>query len=458
MVTYSEDMTPEVRKHREQLKSIASKANEGDYVVKMAGNKIHIDGVVYGYEDLDILPLELRSALPQQKNVKKGIAFRGKDSFLSNFFQCDIRVDGELYTSVEQFYQAQKCYTCEDHDRAQKIMSSDDPQYIKRLGDDCQENYEWLEMKVYIMFKGLFYKFSQNESLTLKLLATEKQGLFEATTDHFYGAGVSWHSKKWGLYSWEGKNIMGTLLTKVRGILGRKMEEGYDLGRLVFNYSLPSLKHDKTSKHRELFLSQVDVGPPIVEDGSSTDMQVDDKHTEEGPKTNVKAVMDKEIGELSRLVDELEARHSNNKGSDSSSLLSMCWAAKRKSHSVQRPSGGIKERRNHVRQPCSLTARERAYIYHHEEDRAEDTVIQGRGFDRSYGISHADKPPKTSTPMYKTPVKGHIKDAQKNLLDYMTQEDMSPAVREELGKKTRRPDTPIPGHIAETQPVDLATA
>lgn len=81
-ITYSEDMTPEMRKHREQLKSVAPKANEGDYVVKMAGNKIHIDGVIYGYEDLDILPVELRNALPQQKFVKEGVAFRGKDSFL----------------------------------------------------------------------------------------------------------------------------------------------------------------------------------------------------------------------------------------------------------------------------------------------------------------------------------------------------------------------------------------
>lgn len=445
-ITYSEDMTSDVRKHREQLKSIASKANEGDFVVKMAGNKIHIDGIAYGYEDMDIIPMELRCALPQQRNVKKGIAFRGKDSFLSNFFSCNIRIDDELYTSVEQYYQSQKCITCEDHDRAQKIMSTDDPQYIKRVGDDCIENYEWLECKVYIMFKGLFYKFSQNESLALKLLATEKQGLFEATTDHFYGAGVGWHSKKWGLYSWEGKNIMGILLTKVRRILGRKMEEGYDLARLVFNYSLPSLKHDWSSKHRELFLGQTDVGAPIVEDEEGqADMQVDDQ----AASMNMpRAVMDQEIGELSKLVDELEARHSNNKGSDSSSLLSMCWAAKRKSHSIRRPSTGIKDRNNTLRQQGSLTAKERAYIFHHEEDNTENTMTQSRGFDRSYGISHSEKPQKTSTPMNRTPRDVHIEQAHRNLLDYL-QEEKSPAPRDELNTKTRRPDTPIPGHVPE---------
>lgn len=329
-------------------------------------------------------------------------------------------------------------------------MSTDDPHYIKRLGDDCPENYEWLESKVYIMFKGLFYKFAQNEALALKLLATEKQGLFEATTDHFYGAGVGWHLKKWGLYSWEGKNIMGTLLTKVRGILGRKMEEGYDLRRLVFNYSLPSLKQDKSSKHRELFLSQVDVGAPIIEEEDHSNMQTDEQQAERTQKQISGAMMSQKIGELSKLVDELEAKHSkhSNKGSDSSSLLSMCWAAKRKSHSIRQPPSGIKQRNNPRRQAGSLTAREREYIYHHEEDNPENTILKGRGFERGYGISHHDKPQKTSTPMNRTTGNTHIKDAQRNLIAYLNQDDVSPVVCTEV-VQNRRPDTPIPGHIAE---------
>lgn len=50
----------------------------------------------------------------------------------------------------------------------------------------------------------------------MKLINTEKAGLFEATTDSFYAAGVGWNSKKWETYSWEGKNVSGILLTKVQ--------------------------------------------------------------------------------------------------------------------------------------------------------------------------------------------------------------------------------------------------
>lgn len=436
-VTYSDDLTPEVKKHREKLKAVASIAQNGDYQVKMAGNRLYIDGIAYGHENLDILPQELRRAVPQQKLVKKGIAFRGKECYLSNFYQCELKIDGELFTSVEQYFQYTKCMTCEDFDRAVKIIGSDDPLYIKGLGDDCPENQEWLEIKVYTMFKGLFYKFAQNESLAIKLIGTEKQGLFEATTDRFFGAGVGWHSKKWEHYDWDGKNVMGTLLTKVRRILGRKMEEGYNIGKLVFNYSLPSLKQDLSSKHRELFLSQVDDGRPILEDHS--DMQVEEAHHNESRtrvSSNRENPVDRDIGELSRIADKLEA---DEKSSDSSSLLSLCWAAKRKSHSIRKEPSGPKHRENLKRTAGSLTARERAYIYNHEEDEYETTVLRQQGFERSYGVSHKEITQKTSTPLNEQTVN----KAQKYFLEYLDLDVNNPAVQVGL-KKKRRPDTPIP--------------
>lgn len=62
------------------------------------------------------------------------------------------------------------------------------------------------------MFEALFYKFTQHQSLTAKLLGREKDGLYEATTDKFFGCRVGFHSKKLENRSWEGKNITGTLL------------------------------------------------------------------------------------------------------------------------------------------------------------------------------------------------------------------------------------------------------
>lgn len=120
-VTYADDFVQEVRLHREILKSIASKVQNGDYIIRMAGNRIFINGIPYGQDDMDILPDELKRAIPQMKNVKNGIAFHGKESYLSNFFPCEIRIDDEVYSSVEQYFQSQKCDICNDYDRAEKF-------------------------------------------------------------------------------------------------------------------------------------------------------------------------------------------------------------------------------------------------------------------------------------------------------------------------------------------------
>lgn len=194
-VTYSDEIDSEVRNLREALKSIASRAENGDYTVRMAGNRIYIDGVAYGYDDLDIVPVELRRGIPQMKRVGKGIAFRGKECFLSNFYPCDLTIDNVRYSSVEQYYQHIKCASCNDYDRARKILNTDDFLQAKIYGDGCEEKDNWIEIKVYTMFKGMFYKFSQNDFLVNKLLSTENLHLYEATTDMFYGAGIGLNSK-----------------------------------------------------------------------------------------------------------------------------------------------------------------------------------------------------------------------------------------------------------------------
>lgn len=126
-VTYSEDFDSETRNHRDALKSVAAISEEGDHNVKMAGNRIYVDGRPYGYEEMDIRPTDLRRGIPQTRRTKKGIAFRGRDCYLSNFYPCELMIDGELYVSVEQFYQYIKCQCSEEYDRA------------KVLGDGCEE-------------------------------------------------------------------------------------------------------------------------------------------------------------------------------------------------------------------------------------------------------------------------------------------------------------------------------
>lgn len=186
------------------------------------------------------------------KRVKDGIAFRGRECYLSNFYPCELLIDKELYVSVEQYYQYIKSPTCGDNDRARKVLGTDDLLQAKILGDSCTDKDEWNQNKVYVMFKSMFYKFAQNEELAYKLFSTEKLRLYEATTDRFYRAGIGLNSEKWELNNWEGKNVAGTLLSKVWKIFKRKMDDGLTLNKLVFKYSLPRLRDDESKRHREL--------------------------------------------------------------------------------------------------------------------------------------------------------------------------------------------------------------
>lgn len=157
-VAFLDDMTFEVRNHRETLKAIAMKAQSSDFVTKMAGNRILIDGASYGYKDMDLVPQELKSAIPMLKRVKNGIAFRGKDCYLSNFYPVAVKIDGETYNSAEQYFQYTKCVTCNDDDRAGKVLATNDPLRAKSIGDGCKQNEEWLEIRVFTLFKAQFHK------------------------------------------------------------------------------------------------------------------------------------------------------------------------------------------------------------------------------------------------------------------------------------------------------------
>lgn len=96
---------------------------------------------------------------------------------------------------MEHNFQYTKCLTCGDYDRAEKILARADPLQAKTHGDGCPDKVEWLEIRVYTLFKAMFHKFTQHQSLTAKLLATEKDGLYEATTDQFFACGIAFHSK-----------------------------------------------------------------------------------------------------------------------------------------------------------------------------------------------------------------------------------------------------------------------
>jgi len=138
--------------------------------------------------------------------------FDGKENeFLSNFYPCSIESEGLIYKTTEHAFQAAKT---SDIAKREEIRDADTAGKAKRLGRKVDLRKDWEEVKDDIMLTVLREKFKQQD-LREKLLATENAVLVESTR---------WHDNYWGVCNCEkcsgvGKNMLGTLLMKVRGEL-----------------------------------------------------------------------------------------------------------------------------------------------------------------------------------------------------------------------------------------------
>ena len=135
--------------------------------------------------------------------------FDGEYAFLSNFYECPITYDGITYTNSEAAFHAHK--TLNEEERKQ--FAALDPSAAKKLGRKITLRSDWEEVKTKIMYEICLAKFSQNEDLKAKLLATG---------DEYLEEGNYWHDNCWGNCSCEkckditGENRLGKILMEIR--------------------------------------------------------------------------------------------------------------------------------------------------------------------------------------------------------------------------------------------------
>jgi ribA/ribD-fused uncharacterized protein len=130
--------------------------------------------------------------------------FSGSYSFLSNFWDCPIVYDSVQYKSSEHAYMCQKTF---DEELRLKIRNAPTANKAKTLARGVPLRSDWEEVKLTIMYEVLYAKFTQNEDLKLKLLATGNRYLEE---------GNWWGDVIWGVCKGVGTNYLGQLLMTVR--------------------------------------------------------------------------------------------------------------------------------------------------------------------------------------------------------------------------------------------------
>ena len=142
---------------------------------------------------------------------------------LSNWYLSAFTVDGVRFSSMEQFLMYEKAVICGDDANAKRILASDDPATVKKLGRQVSpyDGQLWEGVRQVVAYRGLLAKFSQNDALKRLLLATGDSILAECSaTDLIWGTGCSMTDPgRFDRNSWTGKNILGFALMQVRQAL-----------------------------------------------------------------------------------------------------------------------------------------------------------------------------------------------------------------------------------------------
>ena len=146
-----------------------------------------------------------------------------ENGYLSNWYPSRFTVDGKEFSSMEQYMMYQKAVLFHDTKIAEQIMATDDVSEIKQLGRlvSCYNDHIWSGVRQIVVYEGLKAKFSQNEELKEKLLATKGAILAEcAVKDRIWGIGLSMTDPdRNGIDKWNGQNLLGYALMTVRDSL-----------------------------------------------------------------------------------------------------------------------------------------------------------------------------------------------------------------------------------------------
>ncbi|KAH3745880.1 NADAR family protein [Pelomyxa schiedti] len=144
------------------------------------------------------------------------------NGWLGNWFTSHFTLDDKHFTCVEQWLMYSKAVLFNDRQSMGRISACNDPRKIKSLGRKVQnfDDAVWDANKHDILYRGLMAKFSQNQQLKNRLLATDKILVEASPVDRIYGIGMAAdHPDIHYRSRWRGQNLLGNTLMEVRQAL-----------------------------------------------------------------------------------------------------------------------------------------------------------------------------------------------------------------------------------------------
>ena len=220
-VTVVEDFPAEIQARRKIFGPVIQAAyRSGKHKARLIGDKLLLDGKQYSTRDTSKLPEDLRPEYLSTVTNGDKIAFFSLNSKLSNHYNCTFTVNGQTFSSAEQYFMCSKAKEFGDHNAVRAIMSSTDASAAKAIGSRIK-NFDrevWRKVRDTHMRTGLTAKFHQNDDLKTFLKGTDKKILIEANEkDTYWAAGLHLNDQDiWNPSRWKGKNRLGTMLTEIR--------------------------------------------------------------------------------------------------------------------------------------------------------------------------------------------------------------------------------------------------
>lgn len=138
----------------------------------------------------------------------------------SQWWVGDFTVDGQVYSSAEQFMMAGKAAMMGDEATRARILRAQSPKAIKALGRQVApwDEARWQAERFALVTRGNVAKFSQDLALREILLGTGDAVLVEASPlDRLWGIGLAEDDPRaLDPRTWRGENLLGFALMAAR--------------------------------------------------------------------------------------------------------------------------------------------------------------------------------------------------------------------------------------------------
>jgi ribA/ribD-fused uncharacterized protein len=144
----------------------------------------------------------------------------GQSVFSQWYKSSFVDIDGQTYTSAEQYMMAAKAELFGDNDTYTKILNNNNPKICKTLGRKVKGFNEktWEDNREWIVFRASILKYGQNQELKDVLLSTGSKCIVEASPyDKIWGIGMrESHIDATNPQRWKGLNLLGNALMLTR--------------------------------------------------------------------------------------------------------------------------------------------------------------------------------------------------------------------------------------------------